>query len=102
MDRKNTREDRIWRAQVIRRDSRCVICGSMESRNAHHLNSYSYFPNERYDVNNGVTLCGGGANGCHSIFHNSYKNSYREKCTLKDFVNFKELLSRIKNKTIIV
>ena len=45
-----TREYRIWRAKVIRRDKRCVICGSIKNRQAHHLNHGSYFPDERFDV----------------------------------------------------
>jgi len=94
---RNTRESR---------DKRCVICGSLKNRQAHHKNSWKYFPLERYDVDNGVTLCGTdketGVIGCHVIFHTSYKKSYNQKSTKKDFDNFVELLQRIKNKNIIV
>lgn len=82
----NSREYRIWRAQVIRRDGICQVpgCGSREHRVAHHMNSGSYFPEERYDPKNGVTLCG----KCHMNFHNNFKRSYRTKCTKYDFKNF--------------
>ena len=87
MSWRNTRDYRIWRAKVIRRDKRCVVCGSIKNRQAHHLNSGSYFPDERYDIKNGVCLC----SECHMNFHNNFKNSYREKCTKKDFDNFMQL-----------
>ncbi len=83
-DWRRTRDYRIWRVTVIRRDVRCVICGSMKNRAAHHKNSGSYFPDERYIPSNGVTLCG----KCHMNFHNNFKRSYREKCTKYDFANF--------------
>ncbi len=91
-DWRRSREYRIWRVGVIRRDPKCVICDSMERRNAHHINSGSYFPDERYDINNGVTLC----YKCHMNFHNNFKRSYREKCTEYDFENFKCLTTYFK------
>ena len=90
---RDSREYRIWRAHVIRRDSVCQICGSMKNRVAHHLNSASYFPEERYDENNGVTLC----EKCHINFHNNFKKSYREKCTKYDFENFLTLCRYLKS-----
>jgi len=81
---RNTRDYRIWRVQVIRRDKVCKICGSNKDRNAHHLNSASYFPDERFDIENGVTLC----SKCHMNFHNNFKKSYKTKCTKYDYNNF--------------
>jgi len=92
-DWRKTRDYRVWRAKVIRRGKRCVICGAIHHRQAHHLDSGSYFPDERYDVNNGVTLC----QKCHSQFHNNYKKSYRQKCTKYDFENFKQLVKYFKD-----
>lgn len=83
-DWRTSREYRVWRVQVIRRDKVCKICGSNQKRNAHHINSASYFPDERFDIENGVTLC----YGCHMNFHNNFKKSYREKCTKYDYDNF--------------
>ena len=84
---RSTREYRVWRATVIRRDKRCVICGSMQKRSAHHKNSASYFPEQRFDPNNGVCLCG----KCHINFHTNFKRSFRQKSTEYDFNNFKTL-----------
>ena len=88
---RTSKEYRIWRLSVIRRDSRCVICDSLQNRQAHHLNSASYFPDERFDISNGITLC----SKCHSQFHCNFKKSFREKCTKDDFLNFKELVKYI-------
>ena len=88
-----SKEYRIWRIKVIRRDKVCQICGSRQSRQAHHMNSGSYFPDERYDIENGVTLC----RHCHSQFHNNYKRSYRQKCTKYDFENFRSLVTYFKS-----
>ena len=92
---RDSREYRIWRAHVIRRDGVCQVpgCGSRSKRVAHHLNSGSYFPEERYDIDNGMTLC----EKCHINFHNNFKRSYREKCTKYDFNNFLVLCKYLKS-----
>ena len=89
---RNTREYRIWRAHVIMRDKRCVVCGSIYNRHAHHINHSTYFIDERFDENNGICLCG----GCHMNFHCNYKRSYRQKCDRYDFDNFMVLVEYLK------
>lgn len=49
---------------------KCVICSYNRKCVAHHLNSYTKFPNIRYDISNGVTLC----RLCHINFHKFYGN----------------------------
>lgn len=83
-DWRNSREYRIWRVGVIRRDKRCVLCNTLEGREAHHINHATYFPDERFLLGNGVTLC----KACHTQFHTNYKKSFREKCNRDDFMNF--------------
>ena len=56
MNWRKAREYRLWRIAVIRKDKRCVVCGSIKHRQAHHLNNGSYFKEERFDVDNGVVL----------------------------------------------
>lgn len=92
-DWRKTREYRKWRIGVIRRDKVCQICGSRKHRQAHHMNSGSYFPDERTDLDNGVCLCG----SCHTQFHCNYKRSFRQKCTKYDFENFKTLVMYLKS-----
>jgi len=49
---------RKWSPLILERDGhKCVICGSSDGVNAHHLNSYHRSVDERYDVENGATLC---------------------------------------------
>ena len=91
---RSSKEYRVWRVKVIRRNKRCVICGSLKRREAHHLNSASYFKNQRFDVSNGVCLC----HDCHMQFHTNYKKSYRQKCTKYDFYNFIDLVKYFKSK----
>ena len=85
---RTSKEYRQWRISVIRRDVVCQVCGSRTKRHAHHLNHATYFPDERFDADNGICLCG----DCHMNFHNNYKRSYREKCTKYDWDNFKSLI----------
>lgn len=85
---RHSRDYRVWRAGVIRRDGKCVICGSLKRRHAHHLDSAAYHMEKRFKVDNGVTLC----RGCHTNFHTNFKRSYRVKTTHYDFKNFQSLV----------
>jgi 5-methylcytosine-specific restriction endonuclease McrA len=89
---RKTREYRRWRVLVIRRDKVCDVCGSRQRRHAHHLNSGAYHPKERFDVDNGVTLC----SKCHSNYHNNFNRSYRVKTTLYNYNNFKSLVKYLR------
>ena len=89
---RQSREYRIWRTRVIRRDKVCQICDTIKNRHAHHLNHASYFRDQRFDEDNGICLC----ENCHKIFHTSFKRSYRVKCTKEDFMQFIELYTRSK------
>ena len=87
MNWRNTREYRLWRVGVIRRDKVCKVCNERKGRHAHHLNHATYFPEQRFNLKNGICLC----KNCHSHFHNDYKNSTREKCTVKDYFEYYKL-----------
>jgi len=80
-----------WKKKVLKRDKCCVICKTKDNLEAHHLYSYRHYPDKRYSVRNGVTLC----SFHHELFHTSYMSSYREKTTRKKFKNFIELLNKI-------
>ena len=62
---------RVWANLIKDRDNyTCQICGKSPSGNlnAHHLNGWNAFPEQRFDLDNGVTLC----NDCHKDFHSQY------------------------------
>lgn len=90
-----SREYRIWRVLVIRRDKVCQVCGTNQNRQAHHINHATYFIDLRFVVDNGITLC----SKCHIQLHTNFKNSTREKCTSKDLYNFLDLTSHYKKVT---
>lgn len=53
-------EYRIWRRSVFERDKyACVICGKADSGNlnADHIKPFALFPELRFDLDNGRTLC---------------------------------------------
>lgn len=54
---KLTKEDKEWGKSVKNRDDwKCVICGSTERVNAHHLIVRENHET-KFDINNGLTLC---------------------------------------------
>lgn len=68
-----------WRTKVYERDNyTCQCCGDNRGNdlNAHHLNSYSRYPESRLSIENGVTLC----NKCHRAYHRQY--GYRTASTI--------------------
>lgn len=48
---------------------KCAICNSNEKIHAHHLNSWKYFPDDRLNVDNLITLC----DFCHKRYHKLVK-----------------------------
>lgn len=69
--RRDIYENTRWRFAVYSRDDfRCRVCGDSRGGNleAHHLNSYTDYPEERFVLSNGITLC----KDCHYSFHHKY------------------------------
>jgi 5-methylcytosine-specific restriction endonuclease McrA len=54
-----------WSSMVKIRDGKCMKCSSVYDLHAHHIKSFKDHPELRYDVNNGITLCG----ICHRLEH---------------------------------
>ncbi len=71
-------EEREWREAVyIRDDYTCRECGKRGAAlNAHHIKSYSQFPDERLNIDNGITLC----LECHKEKHRS-KRGKKNNCS---------------------
>lgn len=61
-----------WARAVISRDrGTCRRCGSQELLHAHHIRPFEAFPNLRWDVDNGLTLCA----PCHWAVHSTASNA---------------------------
>lgn len=75
-------EYKIWKISIFSKNRVCVYCNGKNQKsrndiNAHHLNCWDVYPNERLNIHNGVTLC----TTCHKTFHKKYgyKNSTKEQ-----------------------
>jgi len=60
-------EYKLWRQAVYERDEwTCQVCFQKGRKlNAHHVKSFSLFPDLRFEVDNGVTMC----KDCHQERH---------------------------------
>jgi len=70
---------REWRRQVYERDNHtCTRCNKRGSRlNAHHILDYHHYPDLRYEVSNGTTLCV----KCHKTVHvELHETQQYDKC----------------------
>lgn len=65
-----------WRKAVLARDGhRCVECGATSNLQAHHIRQWSEFPELRFDLSNGKTLC----LDCHCARHPSMAGLMRSR-----------------------
>jgi len=67
-----------WRTAVFKRDNwTCYICKQRGRKlEAHHIKSFSDYPDLRFSVENGITLC----NECHKKTENyGRKNRFKQK-----------------------
>jgi len=80
---RNSLEMKLWRKAVFIRDNfTCQKCGVSGGKlNAHHINNFSDFPELRFDINNGITLC----KHCHKEFHHKYGKKNNTKEQLEEF-----------------
>lgn len=65
---------------------KCDCCGiGGVELNAHHLDSWKFFPDKRFDINNLVSLC----SFCHQSFHKKHGNGRSEPNTREQYLDFK-------------
>lgn len=66
---RNTPQSKKWRSDILTRDNwTCQTCGVYGSGRleTHHIKSWSKFPELRFELSNGVTLC----RECHKLTDN--------------------------------
>ena len=83
-----------WRKTVFGRDSHtCQCCGVKNGNgksvvlNAHHIKNWADNPDDRFDLNNGITLC----EKCHSEFHRKYGKKNNTDAQLFEFLSDKKV-----------
>jgi len=86
---KHKAENETWRKTVYAKDNyTCQVCGKTHcTLNAHHIFNWSSYPDLRYEINNGITLC----EECHAIsklgsFHNVYGTHNNTKEQLDEYI----------------
>ena len=79
-DKRRTKEYSEWKNAVYEKDkNRCVICGSTENIEAHHIYQFANYEDLRLDVSNGMSLC--------KIHHNiAVKGSYHSVYGTNNFL----------------
>lgn len=97
-DRWNDPQAVEWSKKVKIRDNYiCQICYRYGiPLNSHHLNSWDFFIKQRYDLNNGLTLC----TYCHECFHNIYGRGKNTKFQLLQFKKTAKLFRKANEKLI--
>ena len=87
-----------WAKAVKVRDGfMCQICDDTECYlHSHHMNSWDLFVDDRFDVDNGITLC----EVCHMRFHGIYGHGRNTKYQFQEFDKFVSLLKNIARSNI--
>lgn len=80
-------EIRLWRKAVFERDNfTCQKCGRKGGYLvAHHIFNFAEYPELRFAIDNGITLC----KECHWEFHKKYGKQNNTKEQLQEFVQQK-------------
>lgn len=89
-----------WAQEVKQRDHyTCAICGRRGvALHSHHLNAWAEYPDQRYDVENGVTLC----TFHHEDFHEKYGKGKNTEEQFEEYKKIAEVFIKVANKESII
>jgi transposase len=80
---------RLWREVVLQKDCYiCQKCGSSKNLQAHHIYNIADYPELRYAIDNGITLC----KRCHEEFHKQFGWRKNTKVQLEAFLRGWQIL----------
>jgi 5-methylcytosine-specific restriction endonuclease McrA len=67
---RHSKKYKDWRSEIFIRDNyTCIVCGKRGKKlAAHHIDCFSKYPQKRFDLDNGITLC----EKDHSKYHMDY------------------------------
>jgi hypothetical protein len=82
---RNSFEYKLWRESVFKRDNfTCQNCTQNGGKLcSHHINNFAEFPELRFAIDNGITLC----ENCHKKFHLEYSWKHNTREQLLKFLN---------------
>jgi hypothetical protein len=98
-DRNQDRKYVKWAKQVKARDNfTCQICFKENVYlNSHHLNSWDIFIDERYVLENGITLC----KLDHDLFHSIFGKGNNTRQQFQEYQETITLLKTIAKKAVL-
>lgn len=73
-------EYKLWRTAVFQRDKfQCQMCGGTKSGSLHanHIKRFCDYPDLRFEINNGITLC----NYCHISIVTGHETEWEVRLT---------------------
>ncbi len=84
-DRNYMPQNREFIKAVLKRDNyTCTICGQRGGDlQVHHLNGFAWDKENRYNIDNGTTLC----KSCHRTFHSIYGQKHATKEQFYEYAN---------------
>ena len=98
-DRLNDKKHIIWAKKVKERDNyTCQLClvKTSDVLHSHHIFSYDIHINQRYKLDNGITLC----QYHHSLFHSIAGLGSNNKKQFEEFKKFITLLYKVAKNNI--
>ena len=81
-----------WAKAIKERDDyMCQICGTTDTYlNSHHLDSWDFFVEKRFNQDNGICLC----HKCHDRFHSIYGSGMNTQYQFREYESLMESIMK--------